>query len=435
MNIILLSGGSGKRLWPLSNDIRSKQFIPLFPQENGQVFSMVQRVHDQLMRADSQVKITVATAKSQVSALKSQLGEQINISVEPCRRDTFPAIALVSAYLKDVKGLDENEVVAICPVDPYVDDSYFKAVARMTDWVASHEVNLMLMGIKPTYPSAKYGYIQPEESGEVSAVKAFKEKPDERTAAEYIAQGALWNGGVFACRLGYILRRAHELIEFAGYDDLYQNYARLPKISFDYAVVEKEHDIAMLRYDGDWKDIGTWNTLTEVMQGMTLGEVVMDDLCVNTHVVNETDMPVLCMGLKNLIVAASPMGVLVADKHQSSFIKPYVEEFRQLAKVAEKSWGKFQIIDIADNSLTIKVTLNPGHQMNYHSHEYRDENWTIIQGYGKARVDDRVIEVKTGDIISLPAGSKHSLIADSKLVAIEVQTGKDIRKSDKKKWD
>ena len=125
--------------------------------------------------------------------------------------------------------------------------------------------NLTLMGIEPTYPSEKYGYIIPENAEAVSPVDTFKEKPDARTAADYIARGALWNGGVFAYKLGYVLDRARELIGFTDYQDLYQRYETLPKISFDYAVVEKEPRIQVMRFAGQWKDMGTWNTLTEAM--------------------------------------------------------------------------------------------------------------------------------------------------------------------------
>jgi len=157
MHIVLLSGGSGKRLWPLSNDIRSKQFIPFFRQSDGARHSMAQRVCGQIRHAIPGAQITIATSKTQVSVLRNQLGEAVDICVEPCRRDTFPAIALVSAYLHDVKGVDENEAVAVCPVDPYVEDDYFAAVHQLTQLVGTGAGELMLMGVEPTYPSEKYG--------------------------------------------------------------------------------------------------------------------------------------------------------------------------------------------------------------------------------------------------------------------------------------
>ena len=318
LHIVLLSGGSGKRLWPLSNDIRSKQFIPLFPQVDGSHLSMAQRVFRQIRKVNKLADITVATSKSQVSTLKNQLGDAVDISVEPCRRDTFPAIVLVSAYLHDVKGVGLDEAVAVCPVDPYVSMDYYKAVEQLTELAVKGTADLMLMGIEPTYPSEKYGYIMPTSKEEISKVLSFKEKPTAAKAAEYIDKGALWNSGVFAYRLGYVLDKAHELLDFKGYEDLYENYGNLTKISFDYAVVEKEQSIGVLRYAGEWKDLGTWNTLTEIMQEPSIGDVTMDDTCRATHVVNEMDVPVLVMGAKNLVIAASPEGILVADKEASS---------------------------------------------------------------------------------------------------------------------
>lgn len=435
MHVVLLSGGSGKRLWPLSNDIRSKQFIPLFPQVDGSYLSMVQRVFRQIRKADKAADITVATSKAQVSMLKNQLGDDVDISVEPCRRDTFPAIVLVSAYLHDIKKVGLDEAIAVCPVDPYVSTDYYKAVKQLTEITTQGTAELMLMGIEPTYPSEKYGYIMPTTKDEISKVAAFKEKPTVAKAAEYIDKGALWNSGVFVYRLGYVLEKAHELLDFTGYEDLYENYSNLTKISFDYAVVEKESSIGVLRYAGEWKDLGTWNTLTEIMQEPSIGDVTMDDTCRLTHVINEMDVPILVMGAENLVISASPEGVLVANKEASSYIKPYVENIIQPIKFAEKSWGRFQILDVEDDSLTIKVTLNAGHGMNYHSHEHRSEVWTVVSGEGWILLDGQKRPVRAGDMVELPNGCKHKVTAKTRMTLIEVQLGKAISKEDKIKWE
>lgn len=434
MHIVLLSGGSGKRLWPLSNDIRSKQFIPLFRQSDGMRQSMAQRVCGQVCHAIPDAEITIATSKAQVSALRSQLGDMVDISVEPCRRDTFPAIALVSAYLHDVKGVALDEAVAVCPVDPYVEDAYFASVRHLAQLAAEGTADLMLMGIEPSYPSEKYGYIMPQDKENVSRVLSFREKPDEAAAKEYIEQGALWNSGVFAYRLGYVLERAQALLGCSDYETLLSTYDRLQKISFDYAVVEREKHVGVLRYVGAWKDLGTWNTLTEIMEEPTLGDVTTDDRCTGTHVVNELDVPILVMGGQNLIVAASPEGILVADKAASSHMKPYVEQISQPVMFAEKSWGSFRIIDVEEGSLTIKVTLNAGHAMNYHSHAYRREIWNIVSGSGTVLLDGEVCAVAPGDVIKIPAGMKHKISAQERMVVIEVQIGEAILKEDKIKW-
>lgn len=435
MNIVLLSGGSGKRLWPLSNEIRSKQFIKIFKKEDGSYESMVQRVYRQICAVDRNASVTIATSKSQVSAIHNQLGESVGICVEPCRRDTFPAIALASAYLRDVKGVPEDEAVVVCPVDPYVEEDYFEALKKLGELAESGDAKLALMGIEPTYPSEKYGYIIPDGRAEVSKVKTFKEKPDTETAKEYIRQGALWNGGVFAYRLKYVLEKAHELIDYEDYEDLFSKYGTLEKISFDYAVVEKEPDIQVMRFAGQWKDLGTWNTLTEAMEEPNVGKAIFDAGCQNVHVVNELDVPVLCMGLKDLVVSASPEGILVSDKDQSSYIKPYVDEIDQQIMFAEKSWGSFRVLDIEDESMTIKVTLKPGQHMNYHSHEKRDEVWNVIVGRGKTIVDGMEQPVQAGDVITMEAGCRHTVIAETELKMIEVQLGKEISVHDKRKYE
>lgn len=435
MNIVLLSGGSGKRLWPLSNDIRSKQFIKIFKAENGEYESMVQRVYRQIRSVDKEAAVTIATSKTQVSAIHNQLGSTVGICVEPCRRDTFPAIALVTAWLHDVKKISEDEPVVICPVDPYVNRDYFTALGELGRLAGENSANLLLMGIEPTYPSEKYGYVIPEDEEAVSRVRTFKEKPDLETAREYIRQGALWNGGVFAFRLGYMLKKVHELISFEDYWDLYGRYDTLKKISFDYAVVEKEKDIQVMRFAGQWKDLGTWNTLTEAMEEAGVGKVLFGDACENVHVVNELDVPVLCMGIKNAVISASPEGILVSDKEQSSYIKPYVDSIDQQIMFAEKSWGSFRVIDIEDESMTIKVTLNAGCSMNYHSHERRDEVWTVISGKGRTVVNGVEQPVKAGDVIKLPTGCRHTIIADTEIKLIEVQIGKEISVHDKQKHE
>lgn len=442
MNIILLSGGSGKRLWPLSNDIRSKQFIKIFkrPEQHtvpmgteytGDYESMVQRIYRQIKTVDPDATVTIATSKSQVSAIHNQLGPDVGISVEPCRRDTFAAIALATAYLRDCKGASEKEAVVVCPVDPYVEEGYFKTLEAMCEAAQNGDSNLVLMGIEPTYPSEKYGYIKPNDSG-----WGFTEKPTTEKAAEYIKEGALWNGGVFAYKLSYVLEKSRELLGTSDYEELFNGYDNLKKISFDYAVVEAEKSIEVIKYSGTWKDLGTWNTLTEAMEENAVGDVRFNETCSNVHAINELGVPILVMGLRDAVVTASPEGILVSDKEQSSYIKPYVDAIDQQVMFAEKSWGSYRVLDVEEDSMTVKVTLNPGHKMNYHSHEKRDEVWTVISGVGRTIVDGMEQPVKAGDVVTMAAGCKHTVIAgDAGLQLIEVQLGSDISASDKKKYE
>ena len=433
MNIILLSGGSGKRLWPLSNDVRSKQFIKIFKTDNEEYESMLQCVYHQMKEVVPDVNITIATAKTQVSAIHNQLGNDVGICVEPCRRDTFPAIALASAYLHDKQGVSEEEVVVVCPVDPYVKTDYFQALKELDELAKQGTHHLNLLGIEPTYPSEKYGYIIPKGREKISDVISFREKPNADTAKEYIEQGALWNAGVFAFRLGYLLEKAHELMDFVDYDDLFQKYETLEKISFDYAVVEKEPSIQVMRFLGEWKDLGTWNTLTEAMEENMIGEAIQNEVCENVHIINELDIPILCMGCKDIVVSASPDGILVSDKVQSSYIKSYVDKLDQPIRFAEKSWGTYRILDVEKESLTIKVTLQPKAKMTYHKHNRRDEVWVIMEGTGRIILDGIERLVKAGDVITIPVSCCHTIIAETELKVIEVQLGKNISISDKQK--
>lgn len=431
MNIILLSGGSGKRLWPLSNDVRSKQFIKLF--KNGDKHeSMVQRVYRQIKRVDKDATVTIATSKSQVPAIHNQLGEDVSVCVEPMRRDTFPAIVLAAAYLHDEIGVKDDEPVVVCPVDPYVDDSYYEAVEQLGKLAG--QANLTLMGIEPTYPSEKYGYIIPKSKDKVSPVKEFKEKPDRATAEKYLEQGAVWNAGIFAFKLSYLMEKAHELIDFKNYQDLYDKYDKCEKISFDYAVVEKESSINVLRYKGEWRDVGTWNMMSEVMADNVIGNATLDETCENTHVVNDLDIPILVMGAKNMVISASGDGILIADKERSGYMKPYVEEIATSVRYADKSWGAYRIISVGDNNLIARARIKAGHRMSYHSHDYRNEVWTVLSGKGYVIIDGNKQKIEAGSVINIPAGCKHTIIGETDVTVLETQIGSKIKISDKNKF-
>lgn len=424
MNVILLSGGSGKRLWPLSNDVRSKQFIRMLKGVDGYE-SMVQRVYHQLRKDDPDGSIVIATSKTQVSAIHNHLGEDVDICIEPERRNTYPAILLATSYMRDKKNLKDEDVVIVCPVDPYVDDDYFLKLKELSKVAESGEYNITLMGVTPTEPSEKFGYIIPETKDNVSKVKYFKEKPSKEVAKEYIKEGGLWNCGVFAFKVGYLLKSE-------TYKELYNNYSELKKTSFDYEVVEKEDNIGILHFNGTWKDIGTWNALTDVMVDNTIGNVTIDESAKNTYIINELNMPLLCMGGANLIIAASSDGILISDKDKSQYIKEYAEKISTQAMFAEKSWGSFNIIDAGKDSLTIKIKLLPGHELRYHSHDRRDEVWTVLQGEGDVTLDDLHFIAKPGDTVKLPRGTKHTIKALTELEVIEVQIGRNISIDDKR---
>ncbi|WP_165998467.1 sugar phosphate nucleotidyltransferase [Bacillus sp. Cs-700] len=437
MKLVLLSGGSGKRLWPLSNDTRSKQFLKVLKSLDNEYQSMVQRVWGQLSLNNLAQSSVIATSKMQRDMIHSQVGEEVPIIIEPERRDTFPAIALSAAYLSSVQGVSENEVVVILPVDPFVEDSFFTRIKDLESVLKNSNADLALMGVHPTYPSSKYGYIVPGESNqdEYFNVSHFTEKPSEEKAEQLINDNALWNCGVFAFKLKYILDLLVEKNLPTNYEQLSLRYSEIPKISFDYEVVEKAKKIVAIPYIGSWKDLGTWNTLTEQMATTQIGKGVLSEESTNTHLVNELDIPVTVLGVKDLIVAASPDGILVSDKSASPRIKELIGGFTQPPMYEERMWGWSRVLDYAkyddgEEMVTKRICIHTGKNSSYHYHNLRDEVWTIVRGEGELALDDSLTRVKAGDIIHLPVGKKHGIRAIKNLEFVEVQTGYGISDED-----
>ena len=441
MNIILLSGGSGKRLWPLSNNSRSKQFLKLLKNDEGNYESMVQRVYRQIREAGIDAHIVVATGASQVDSIRSQLGKNVDVVVEPERRDTFPAIALASVYLARERQMDRDEVILALPVDPFADIEYFHTMVQMEQAVKSGIADMVLMGIEPTYPSEKYGYIVPEAhpviDGRLIAwpVDRFQEKPSLDKARTLLDEGAKWNGGVFAFKLGYLLDIVNSRQEIEGFESFRNHYSDLKKISFDYEVVEKARSIAMVPYGGKWKDLGTWNTLSEEIAGPAIGNVLLGEGTAGTTVINETGMPMVVLGARDMIVAASPDGILVSDKHASSYLKPYAEQISDRPMYEEMIWGDYRVTDYVEytdktRSLTKHMFIQSGRYIGYQAHYKRDEIWTIVDGAGEVIVDGHSRNVRRGDVVYLTAGQRHALRALSDVHLIEVQIGRTLEEDD-----
>lgn len=438
MQIILLSGGSGTRLWPLSNDARSKQFLRLLPVEGSdERESMVQRVVRQIREANISAPVTIATSISQQDSIISQLGAEVNLVTEPCRRDTFPAICLASEFLAKVKNCPNDEVVVVMPCDPYTDAGYFQTIGEMAKCVADNVADLVLMGIEPTYPSSKYGYVVPD--GKIAdgalRVQRFTEKPSVEKAEELIAEGALWNGGVFAFRLGYLLGIAEKYVSGSTFEEIRNKYTEFPKISFDYEVAEKAKSVAVVPFSGEWRDLGTWNTLTEELRHSSYGNVTTDGSGSNTHIINELDIPLMCIGTKDLIVAASPDGILVSEKSRSEDIKAFADKLKRRPMYEERRWGEYRVIDFVEfpdgfSALTKRLKLNPGCSISYQVHSCRDEVWTFIDGEGEIILNDERKKVLRGMTVHIPKGMRHALRAITSLTFIEVQSGSNLVETD-----
>jgi mannose-1-phosphate guanylyltransferase len=440
MKIILLSGGSGKRLWPLSNEARSKQFLRILECPDGGRESMVQRVVRQIKTSKLTDDIIFATSVSQKDIITNQLGDDITIVTEPCRRDTFPAIALATSFLSKEMECNRNEVIVVMPCDSYTEARYFDSIRKMAKSVEDGIADLVLMGIKPTYPSSKYGYIVPEQStNNIFKVNRFTEKPDALTAEKLIAQNAFWNGGVFAFKLGYITDIVDRYIQASSFTEIRNRYIEFPKISFDYEVVEKAQSIAVVAYDGEWKDLGTWNTLTDELLDPAIGNVIMD-ASENTHVINELELPIMCIGAKNMVVAASCDGILISEKAKSETIKSFADKLTRRPMYEERRWGEYKVIDTIEfadghKALTKQLIIKSGKNISYQVHNHRDEVWTFIDGKGLLVLDGKVQNVSRGDVINIKKGTKHAVKAIEDLRIIEVQSGDNLIEEDIIRFD
>lgn len=439
MKLILLSGGSGKRLWPMSNDSRSKQFLKVLQREDGTQESMLERVWRQLAETSLQAHTYVCASKAQQDAIFSQIG-QVPFIEEPERRDTFPAITLAATYLRDIVGCPENESVIVLPVDHFVDAKFFRSLVALESILQYPDTQLALMGVEPISPTSKFGYIatgsvlQGANLPLAYAVNQFVEKPEKPAAERLIAEGALWNCGVFCFRLGLL----GEYLASSGYPTTYEHireeFHALPARSFDYEFVEKQSHIAVVPYQGTWKDLGTWGTLSEEMTQTFLGRGMSKD-CINTHVVNEIGIPLIAMGLNDTIVVATPDGILVSDKSATSALKDVTHPFHGRPMYEERRWGSYRVLDLQtlpdeSEALTKCLVLLPGHNISYQRHQFRSEVWTVLQGSGQIALDRTIRRIHKGDVIQIHAGQWHALRAEDKLTIIEVQSGTQLVEED-----
>ena len=256
----------------------------------------------------------------------------------------------------------------------------------------------------------------------------FVEKPNADEAARLISGGALWNCGVFALKVGYVLGHAGRYAEFDSFGSLYEQYGRLPCISFDYEVVEKELSIGVVTYDGVWKDLGTWNTLTEEMNDASMGsDVLISESCHNTHVINMLSIPVIAQDLKDAVVVASHDGILVSSKHGSSFLKPLAERINLRPMYEQRKWGNYRVLEYKQtdesSSLVKRMRIDAGKSISYQYHAKRSEIWVIVSGKGILTIDGVDSVVSPGSVITIPQETKHSLLAATEIEFIEVQLG------------
>lgn len=455
MRIVLLSGGSGKRLWPLSNEIRSKLFLKLLPGEDGHPESMMQRVCRQLEAAGLLERAVIVTHRSQAEITRRHVGPDIPIIEEPLKRGTYTAIALACSYLYAEMKAAPDETILVLPVDLFVDPSFFQVLRQLPDALRQTGADIGLIGTPPSHPSSQFGYMVPKSKGKSGrgrragsvpsgkggadeqawiGIERFTEKPDPSAAAELIKQGALWNCGVFAFRLAYMLEKLRAEGKPTTMKEWEDVYAGLREASFDEEAVERSGRRIAMVYDGPWHDLGSWDTFARHMESRQVGPGYVAEDSPNTHLINELGHPIYVIGLPDAIVAASADGILVASKSQSNLIKSLLGEPSRRPMYEEKRWGIRRTLDYIETEqggvLTRQVELHPGGLTSYHSHAKKEEIWTVLSGNGRFMLEDQLYEVGPGDVMRFPRGARHGVKADTALRCVQVEIGQVLDETD-----
>ncbi|UKS30981.1 cupin domain-containing protein [Paenibacillus sp. HWE-109] len=438
MRIVLLCGGSGKRLWPLSNEIRSKVFLKLLKSADGTRESMIQRICRQLDEVGLLQSTCIITHHSQVEITRTYVGEDIPIISEPYKRGTFPAIGLAISYLHENMDVEPNETICILPVDTFADTAFFQLLHRFPDVLAQSKAALALLGTKPNQPSDQFGYIVPvlpKDPGGYAFIHQFREKPDEQTAGCLIEQMALWNCGIFAFSLQFMLTYLQEMGHPVQVDAWRAAYEHLANESFDREVVEHTQPAVVLAYEGLWNDLGSWKALTEHFNDRVIGTGRISDNSSNTHIINELPYPIEVIGVPDIIVAASADGILIANKEQANLIKERYTTVSLIPKYGEKSWGIYRVLhyckdELGTETMIKQVELAQGKATSYHQHHLRQEIITILSGSAEILLEDIRYKLLAGDVLQIPAGMKHGIKAITPLIFMEVLLGRELTEED-----
>lgn len=450
MKVIILAGGGGSRLFPLSRDCYPKQFLHII----GEKSLLVQTIERFLGVVEAK-DIVVVTNEKYVfhvqAELKSINAQEANIITEPIGRNTAPAIALAQRYCQDILKCKDDEVLFVSPSDHLINPvESFQALVKKAESVAKNDF-IVTLGIKPTKPETGYGYIEAEKTdgGQASKVVSFKEKPDIETAQSYLQAGNYyWNAGMFTFNIKTMY---NELKSFKpeitdiidnGYIHAMENFAQMPDISIDYAVAEKSQKMMTMPMSGIyWNDIGSFDAIAEVLadkdNNAFIGDVLIED-CTNTMVIGDKRL-IAGIDLDNLMIIDTADALLVAQRGQSQKVKNIVNRLKKANRKEAREnitmyrpWGKYTLLTESDDYKVRKVEINPGESLVMQMHYHRSEHWTVISGTGKITINDKESIFTENQSTYIPMGVKHKLENPGKipLIIIEVQSGKYINDDD-----
>lgn len=456
MKIIILAGGGGTRLFPLSRACYPKQFLKIAGEK-----SLLQQTVERFLIIAKQEEIVIVTNKDYIFHVQEDFheigAEKINIITEPTGKNTAPAIALAISYCKDCLNCCEDEILFVSPADHLIKPAEkFAELVQQAEQVCKDKNDIITIGVKPTKPETGYGYIQAagKVADTVFYVKSFKEKPDKVTAEKYLAEGNYyWNAGMFMFSIGRMEIELEQYVpEIAkisqqGYENCINNFIEMPDISIDYAVAEKStHMSVMPMKEIYWNDIGSFDSIAEVLADKNgngiYGDVITAD-CQNTTILG-SDRLISGIGLKNLIVVDTPDALLITEKGKSQEVKKVVEklkkEHRKEAienRTMYRPWGSYTILAEGEGYKVKRITIKPGAKLSLQMHYHRSEHWTVISGTGKLTLDDKVVIFKENESTYIPIAVKHRLENPGQipLSIIEVQNGRYLGEDDIVRFD
>lgn len=456
MKLLILAGGSGTRLFPLSRTCYPKQFLKIAGEK-----SLLQQTIERFESIVKPSDILVVTNSEHAFLVKSLLVEigagDAHIISEPIGRNTAPAIALGMAFAKSVLDCKSDECFFVTPADHKITpDEEFRKIALKAENTAKQKSSIVTIGIRPTAPETGYGYIH--VSGGLNdnsfKVDSFKEKPDVKTAEEYLASGDYyWNAGMFVfsleCMETAFSKYAQEIFEIYehGYDSIIKSFDSMPNISIDYAIAEKAANMAVVPMENIfWSDIGSFDAianLTKDSQGNSLfGDVIAHD-CNNNMVLADNRL-VSLVGLEDTIVVDTADTLLICKKGRSQDVKNIVTELKQKKRkelnenvTMYRPWGHYTILSEGEGYKVKRICVNPGAKLSLQMHYHRSEHWTVISGMGKVTLEDKVVLFSENESTFIPIATKHRLENPGQLplIIIEVQNGKYLGEDDIVRFD
>ncbi len=454
MKIIILAGGGGSRLFPLSRTQYPKQFLKL----NGNK-SLLELTIDRFAPLVKPSDMVIVTNQDYVHLVETELitskAQEAHILLEPMGRNTAPAIAFAVRYCIDKLGCDSDEVMFVTPADHLISpvEKFTANVRQAAEMAESHKI--VTLGIKPDNPETGYGYIkvgEPYDSG--FKVDSFREKPDRATAEAYLAAGGYyWNSGMFAFTICCFLEelRVHRkdlyALTAAGLEEMRNNFSQMPNISFDYAIAEKSEQVVMLPFLAEWNDVGSWDAVYDILQKDTDGNAVQGDClqieCSNTLMVGKSRL-IAGIGLEDILVVETDDVIVVAKKGESQKVKELVNELKANSRLEAdepmtvyRPWGLFTVLGSGPGFKIKQIVVNPGQILSLQMHYHRSEHWIVISGTAEVTIGTRQHRVYANESVFVPQASRHRLTnaGSVPLIIIEVQNGDYLGEDDIVRFD